>query len=1563
MPPPSERPARSVLNRLKSRRTRSWLNLLLVVPLVALVALFVLAGSPAGNRWLLRQGVSAADMFLPGAELVVGELETDVLRHIRIRELRLVADDGHTLVELAGVELRWRPLALLRGEVLVDRLILSEPRVALEVAPDGSVDLLEALGLGGDDPAPDSGPWGGSPVAVRIQRAHIVGGRVDALLEAEEGPGARVMVDGLELALSFGLEGRELAIERAVLSADAGYQVGEAEPAWLPVGLSGDVLLADLPEAYPLQDLLVEDLRLQLGSAVAGAHGRVAGLGGAPRVELELALRDLFPQELAFLTGDLGIAGPFFLEAGLAGPTDALELQAALQCPDDAGTLRLGLGANLTTEQPSWRVSARLDAVEPHRFMAALPEPFLLHGGLLAEGSGTAWPGGLEAELGLALEPGLVWGVALQGLSVKAQLAEGSVQLEQLAFASELGRGSLQGQVDPTALSAQLGYRVDGLVLARLASFGVSDLEGLATSVGRADVSLGDDGLEATVSGQAELSGAGYGALVHAGSLSSPFSLRYAGSDLQLEGAMSARSVDSQGALVARAEGPWRFGMDPEGAMGWQAEVVAGGIRYGVLEIGEARVAVEGVLPADGPMELELGFDASGLAAPSSVAPELRADRAAGRLVLVGDDLELVAQAKQGERPVLQAELSMDLAAGIIELPTLLVAPTAETTWRSVEPVRATLVEGGLRDLQLQLRSDQALLWGLGDFDPAGPVDLRLMVSDFTLDPLVPIFPGLPRGLAGTTRLALQISGSADALALAGSAEVEDVVVPGSVRDLDARLLVDGDGRRLRFQLDVPEPARGKPRGPAPDAPDGEEAPPEPEPPWASASMVFASGTIPLEVSAAGVGLDLEQPWSLDLVLAPGPLVRLGQIVEADTIPRARVSAHATVGGTPAASTLAVTAAAELPLGEDDQRVRLELELHEAGGLAELEVVVAQHMLRQAELVASATTGLPEIIALQAAAAFGAPAPAGPTRDLTDVYAWVDTVDASLVPLGISTEVLAQLAPLPQGITGDVVGGLRIAGDPLHPELAGALQLVDATVGGVGLAPALVSVMPAEGGYELGATLGFDGGGSLLVSGFAPLELDLEDLERTEASLSRSGLDLEIVGSGVPLEAAVALAVEAAEVEGTIALGGRVRGSLLDPVAELALSLDGGSMTLPDFGVRYQDLRIEAGVDGKLVQLDELFVRATPAYGTMELFDDSQRNTLELTGSAVLDGWVPDAVDLQGEADRFWAIDTSDYRFCFSGDFEAGGRWPALDLTGDVVVADARIVLDQNMFLYSGTLDLDPRLHIERGDLQAAIKEDPPPPFYEHMTADLQLDLARATTVKVEMPFDDSLGALYASALTIVLETRLDGLLDVGFADLQPTVLGEVTPVWGRADILGARFALGEGIISFVGGDPFDPILSLEAVHGTAQYGDVAVDISGSLANMGLAFRSDDYPDETDIVAILLTGAPLGSGGPGLDQALFNAALGAVMGQIEAQGGGGHVVDMVELDTESVKLGRSFGDDVFVTLERRAAAAVDEGENLTEVTVDWTITRRWNAEFVTGDQGTSSADLYRTWRF
>jgi autotransporter translocation and assembly factor TamB len=1530
-------PEQRLERRLKRRRARSWVHLLVGMPLLGVLGLVALAASPAGNRWLLLRILGATDLLFPGATLEVADLRTDVVRHLQLRELRLLDAQGRPLASVASLELQWQPLALLRGEVLVDSLVIRGPRAALRVDPEGRVDLLEALGLGDDGEEHEGGPWEGSPVDLSIARAQVVGGRIDAVLQAAEGPRTLWSVRDLELALGLTLDGRELAVDRAVLAARLGHQLGEEEQHWLPVGFGGSARLVDEPGSALRQRLDLQDLRLQLGSAVVGSSGSVLGLGEQAELDLDLALRDLLPGELAFLTGELGIEGPFALQATVDGPLEALALQATVESPEDAGQLRLGVGANLTSPVPSWTARLRLDGLEPHRFVPALDEPWLVHGELQVDGRGRG-PEDVEAEIRAALEPGTVHGFAISGMSAKASAADGALEIEQLAFLSELGRASLLGRYDLASSTLRADLGVSGVRLERLGRLGITGLQGSAAAAGRLVLELPEGGPEVTVDAQLDVAGAGYGGLVQARGLRGPVSLRWAGGDLEVEGRVEAHWAESHGARVVRTEGPWRFDLEPDGAMAWQAELEAGGISYGVVRVGRARVAVEGGLPPAGELALGVGFDAAGLEAPSSVAPELRAERAAGRVDLQGDRIEVEARAQDGERSVLETHLSLDLASGAVHIPDLLVAPTPETAWRAVEPVRATIVDGGVRDLQLQLRSGDALLWGLGDFDPSGPVDLRLMVSDFTLDPLVPLFPGLPRGLEGTTRLALQVTGSADALALAGSVEVDGLVVPGSVRALDARLVLNGDGRDLGFQLELPEPGTDR-----------------------HSPLLFASGSLPLRVAAAGATLDPHAPWELELLLAPGELERFARVLELDPLPEARLSAQLILGGSPAASTLDLGAAAELPLGIEEQRARFELDLTQRGDQAELELVMAQHMLRQAELSMTMDSPLRTVVRQQTMAAFGLPLPVVERAlALDDVHSWVRELDARLVPLGISTEVLDRLVPLPAAMRGSLVGGLQLQGDPLRPEVAGALQLVDASLGEVGVAPAMITALPAEGGYDINLMLGFEGGGGLQLGGYVPVELDLADLDATLASLEREELELDIAGPGVPLAALAALLGETGEAEGLVAVQGTVGGSPLRPDPDLRVGLEGGSLTWPDLAVRYEDIRLAVSIEGDLAQLDELSMSSRPAYNV------GQPGTLELYGGAMLDGWVPDAVDLAAEADGFWVIDTNRYRLRCSADLAASGRWPALEVDGAVRVNDGRFVLDESLFLYSGTLDLDPRLQIVRPSVEERIPEEPEPPFYQDIRLDVDLDLSRATTVQVEMPFDDTLGALWASALTILIETRMDGQLELGMQDAEISLLGEVEPVWGRADILGARFALGEGLISFVGGDPFDPILDLEAVHGTAKYGDVAVDITGSLEDMGLAFRSEQYPDETDIVSILLMGAPRSElsqkQAPGV-QALYSMAVGALMGELESQGAGGNVVDMVELTGDSFAAGRAFGDDIFVTVKHEPGAEVDQGENKTEVTLDWTITRSWSAEFVTGDQGTSSADLYWTWRF
>ena len=169
----------------------------------------------------------------------------------------------------------------------------------------------------------------------------------------------------------------------------------------------------------------------------------------------------------------------------------------------------------------------------------------------------------------------------------------------------------------------------------------------------------------------------------------------------------------------------------------------------------------------------------------------------------------------------------------------------------------------------------------------------------------------------------------------------------------------------------------------------------------------------------------------------------------------------------------------------------------------------------------------------------------------------------------------------------------------------------------------------------------------------------------------------------------------------------------------------------------------------------------------------------------------------------------------------------------------------------------------------------------------------------------------------------------------------------------------------------YDPILNLTAVHRTSQYGDVEVVIGGSVSTLDLSFRSEDYPDETDVASILLFGSPLSelsSSETETNNQLLALAAGALMGELE-RSLGGSVADLFQIDTTAsggigaIRVGYAIGDNLFLILEYLPEADTISGENQKQAKVEWTISRHWLVEVVTGDQGAGSADLFRTWRF
>jgi autotransporter translocation and assembly factor TamB len=201
-------------------------------------------------------------------------------------------------------------------------------------------------------------------------------------------------------------------------------------------------------------------------------------------------------------------------------------------------------------------------------------------------------------------------------------------------------------------------------------------------------------------------------------------------------------------------------------------------------------------------------------------------------------------------------------------------------------------------------------------------------------------------------------------------------------------------------------------------------------------------------------------------------------------------------------------------------------------------------------------------------------------------------------------------------------------------------------------------------------------------------------------------------------------------------------------------------------------------------------------------------------------------------------------------------------------------------------------------------------------------------------------------------------------ANGQPSLVGDIQMDRGSLEFFGATFDISNGKLTFVGENYVDPQLEVQAVRRTGKYGDVGAAVTGTVSSFQVEFKSDDYPDQTDILSILLFGKPASELGDSEGQAggsQLGAALSMAAGSQLNSALGSTFNGQVEFDGGALKVGIPLSDKYFLTIERNAAA--EDDDNIMSVSLEWLISRQMYAEMVTGDKGQSSADLYMRWLF
>lgn len=327
-------------------------RLLIVIGLLLLCAAGVLAGSwwllatPQGQRWLLAEITRRTAVTIEA-----GRVEGRLLDHLRLTDVIVNWPDGEA--RCATFELRWRPLALLHGQLAIDDLAVTQARISWLAPAGAAAEPTAALAW------PRLEGW---PLRLRASVAAL---RLEEIV-VQPPTGAAHSLDSLAARLEW--RSGILAVEE-LAAAMAGYRLHGLAA----VGLDRPLLRLDLRLALPAATAGVDQLKLQA---------------------------DLVPAPAGLM------AGPFTLHAGsdtqatlqlggeLAVDSTALTLQPfTLTREGQPGSLQGNAAVILREGTAHWHLQATLADLD---LAAQTGMTTALHGNIAVSGSDTDYRGEFE---------------------------------------------------------------------------------------------------------------------------------------------------------------------------------------------------------------------------------------------------------------------------------------------------------------------------------------------------------------------------------------------------------------------------------------------------------------------------------------------------------------------------------------------------------------------------------------------------------------------------------------------------------------------------------------------------------------------------------------------------------------------------------------------------------------------------------------------------------------------------------------------------------------------------------------------------------------------------------------------------------------------------------------------------------------------------------------------------------------------------------------------------------------------------------------------------------------
>ena len=1551
---------------MSAPRRRRPLRTLALLAGGGLAAVLTLAGgglvwlnTPAGNRWLHRLILDQAAPYLPEATLEIDGFSTRLPGFIDLTGVRVIRWDGVVMARIDHMRLDYSLARLLGGEVNVDRLWLEAPDIRLEVLEDGRLDWLRALGIPPTtEPAEPPQPWEGLSTRVGLSLAKLDGGRLTYLAGGDSAP---FVVEGIALDGRAAVGGGRRA-EVFHLSAQA--TPGDYDTLFLEGGLQ-----------YRDSVVTTEDLLLMMGGSLLTVRGVVADAEVRPLLNLEIGALPLARDTLTPLAGQEVLRQDVNVAATVRGTLEQLGL--GLSASAQAGTLTAQGTVRPSDDPLAWMLEVRPQGLSLEDLLVGLSEPVQLAGRYRVEGSGTAWPAGIIADLEASAPDQVIWGQDIQVLELSAHLEGGKLDFTRAFARHPVGEATITGgSVDLVEETASVQADVQVPSLGALGGFGLVGYQGSVSARGPVRVAWGGEAPSVQATLQIQGSALGSKDFSLAGVSTEALVVSVEGDTVQWSGDAHLEQLGAAGLQIASLDlaaltGDYRLSsgaaqVGTQVAMGslvvgdgsFVLDGLSGGLRAGVDGRGQPFLATE-ELVLSAMLLAPIGFTLDG----GPVSLSLEDEQVVADLTLKRGDRVAVELAARG---------ALDTGRWVVE--ELFVFPSAEQGIANPEamPIEFTLAgDEGVEDLSLvlvlsgqdprevnprQLALEKASYITLQGGTAGESPDLKLgahrielawvssMVNLFlSEDPETPVLPPL----TGTVDLLASAAGFAPDAAISADLKLRELRYPDVADAINLHLGVRDTLGAPALSLEV--------RG-------AEEK-----------LMLAAQGVLPLDLEAGS--LDCSGELRARALLAPVALPRLQERLPVLAgLPEGDASADVHITGSPCDPELRMVAAYAGPVGAHGEKGRLDVVVErraedEARTLS-VEAYAEEGGVRRLEVSGAAADRLGPVLtwAIQG----------GPEPDLEDPETYIGAFQVNVVPLELPLELLARLGGLPASMTGRMVGGVSLSGTVQEPQVTGGLVLLDTRIGQTDVQAAQLSLLPVseEGraGYELSAMFDFEQKGGLELSGFMPLTLARLRDEEEEALYAVEGWTLEAKGPGLPLELLNGLVDGVEDAEGLLALEGGFKGSLNTMSSELRLRIRNGALVYTPLDIRYEDIQLDVRQVGDQLTVYDSSLRSRPLYG----LGVSPPGTLTLKGNVALKGMMPSSADLRVGMDDFTLIATQEMRLATSGDLQMSGVWPALSVEGSVRLTQGILNLEDSFFTGNADLGVDDRLLIVRGDevdeeaMLAALSArrqtrsaDETSELMEKLRARVTVDLNNNLHLDMSYPLESSYGEQLAQLTSFGLGADMTGELTATYSSNDLGLVGTVELTRGEAQILNRSFNVEtDSEVRFVGGDYTNPFLNIKARYVTQQYGDVVLSIGNTALDPRFDYSSENAEqeyDQSDLFAILLLGRPasaLADSEGESNMSALSLALSTVTGSVSSALGG-TVVDEVDWDPESgVRIGKSISEKLFLVYDRNNNP--DDTENINQVSLEWLISRRLYAEFMTGDRAQSSANIY--WR-